>query len=88
MAARTQLSRLLFGIGRRFAALPAGMPVASTRLTASARNSGVQIPFGVRSIPVLRIVKLHDPPDAILFGLPHTSGPGCGRQASGIYITV
>lgn len=40
-AARTQLSRLLFGIDSCFAAFPTDIPVASTNLTASAGNSGV-----------------------------------------------
>ena len=45
------------------------MGTASTNLTASARNSGVYIPFGIRSICVLQIVKLHDASDSILSSL-------------------
>jgi len=69
-AAHTQLSRLPFGIDGRFAAPATDIPDVSTSFTATARNSAVYSPFGIRSILGLQIVNLHDPSDSGWFSLP------------------
>jgi hypothetical protein len=53
-----QLAKLLFGPDRRFAAASTDSFSVSTNFTASARNSGVYIPFGIRSISAPRFCHL------------------------------
>lgn len=74
--ARTQLSRLLFGIDSCFAARATDRPVASTSFTASARDSGRVSPLRCSFHLCPPIVRLHDPLDSIFPSLPHLAN-GC-----------